>query len=333
LPSVDLQYAVGRFDWNTSRGFDDKQNQQMRLESKGRIAGISYGFSHTRVGEEFRGFEKSQEIKNKGKGVSEVWLSQTLGKLSLQPFVKHSRNNIERDPRKPVLKDELAGVTLDYTWSSWPYVGTSVTYATGTRASASEPLSYSPFKTGITTLSAGATLSLDTWNLYASFDRATPEASKSQSHNQPVTSTYYAGASFYPNSSLTITPSVYLSDEVYDAMDARTRTLGSYLSASLKPWGRDYELMAFASYDASSNADWGLDSEYFYSEFGMQWNVDRRNAARQTLSLALAYDEYRDGFVRDADTSSFSVRLTFRSVAPFRAFPEMTGSWARWLSK
>jgi hypothetical protein len=327
LPSFDLQYAVGRFDWDTSHGFDDKQNQRFSVKSKGRVAGISYGFSHASIGEDYAEFGKGTKIKDKGKAVSKIWLGHSFGKFSLQPFVKRSRNNIEAAADRPVITDEVAGLSLDYTWSSWPYFGTSVSYASGTRASSKEPSGFSPFQTGIGTLAAGATLSLDTWSLYASADQTTPNASQPQSHNQPETTSYYIGASFYPSSRLSFTPSVYLTDEVYDAMESITRTIGSNLSMSLQPKGRDYELMAYASYDNSKNADWALDSSYLYSELGVRWNMDRRNDARQTLALTVAYDDYQDGFYPDTNTSDVSIRLTFRSVGLPGIFAPPRNQW------
>lgn len=327
LPGFELQFAAGQFDWNTSRGFDDRRHQTLRFKSVGQIGGLAYGTSHTSVGEDYTEFEKGKTIKDRGRSVSKIWLSQSFGRFSLQPFVQRTRSNIARDPSRPVLTDAVAGVSLDHSWSSWPYFGTAVSYASGTRTSSNEPDGLSPFQTDITVLSAHATVSLDTGSLYASVERTTPAAAKPQTGNQPVINTLYASASFYPDSSFSLTPSVTVSEETYPTTGATTRTIGSYLSMALQPRRHDYQLTAYASYDASQNAHWNLNTRYFYSEVGVLWNIGRSPDSRRSLSLTLAYDNYEDRFFPHANTSDIALRLTFRAAALAQVFSAPGRAW------
>jgi hypothetical protein len=315
LPGVALELGVGGFDWNTGRDFGEEENRMIRLRTTGKLGGFSYGLRYSDIGEGFSAFGKGTHVKGKGKEAARFWLSRSFASLSIRPFVRRSRDNGGDERTEPALTDTLVGTSLDYTWSSWPYVGSSVSYASGTRESASRAGDPGGFETGITAVSTALYLAHDRWSADVSLDRVVPGTADRGAAARPVETTYYLGGSFSPTSALSITPGFSLSDEDYARSGGSTRTMSSSLHLTYQPPRRNYLFSAFASHDSSRNREWDLDTGYLYSEAGIQWKLGGSGPVTRLLSFAIAYADYRDRSVGGADTSDLSVQLTFRSFS------------------
>jgi hypothetical protein len=316
LPNLDLELGVGGFDWETGRDFGAIENRMMRVNASGKVGSFSYGLTYASFGDEFSRIDKHTQIKNRGEEIGRLWMSKSFGNMSAGPFVKRSRNIPREGRNDPLVTDMLIGGSLDYTWFHWPYIGTYFSYGTGTRESAGGPAGVDGFETGLTSVAAGLNLSHDYWSANLSIDRMTPDsATGADHHGQPAATTYYLGGSLYPNKAFSVTPSISITDEHYDQLAVKSRTLSSSLSLSFSPEQRDYRFSAYASYDTSKSVEWNLDTRYLYSELGVHWDLGRSHDKTKSLSLMVVYDDYQDAFFPGSSAGDFSVRLVFRSFS------------------
>ena len=327
IPAVKIDMSYGGFDTTdhsfdsaysnfdaaaSSGGFGDNDHRMLKVKTNGNLGSFDHGFSYKSVGAEYDALDKKKKIKDKDKGVQETesWVGKSFGDLSISQFIQQSESNNGRR------NESLVGTRLEYTWSNWPYIGTSFSQATGTREKNARPGSDGGFEVGITTMSGSLSMSHDIWNAYAYVDRTTVDEAAEQSYGQPNLSEYYLGGSIYPNKTISVTPSLSYSEEDYGDYAAQTQTVSTSLDLSYEPPKSVYSFTAYASNDKMQNQDWGMDTNYFYAEVGIKWDLSEQgDAVRNLLSLTIAYDRYDDYIYSESNMGGPSVQLNFKSYS------------------
>ena len=104
--------------------------------------------------------------------------------------------------------------------------------------------------------------------------------------------------------------------EDYREYVAETQTLSTSLSLSYAPLKKSYSFSAYASNDTTQNRDWGMDTSYFYSEAGIEWDLSAHRGGRKNLlSLTVAYDRYEDHMYSGANMGGASVQVNIKSYS------------------
>jgi hypothetical protein len=327
MPAIKIDVSYGGFDTtdysfdptysnfdvaDSSSGFGDNDHRSLKVKTNGKLGPFDHGFSYKSVGAEYEALDKKKKVKDKDKGAQETesWVGKSFGDLSISQFLQQSESYSNRR------NESLVGTRVEYTWSHWPYIGTSFSQAAGTREKNARPGSDGGFAVGITTISGSLSMSHDIWNAYAYIDRTKVDEAAEQSYGQPNLSSYYVGGSIYPNKTISVTPSLSYTEEDYRDYAAQTHTVSASLDLSYEPPQRAYSFTAYASNDKTQNQDWGMDTNYFYAEAGIKWDLSERGGpVRKFLSFSIAYDRYDDYIYSNANMGGPSVQLSFKSYS------------------
>jgi hypothetical protein len=311
LPGIKIDFSYGGFDGDSGDEFGDDEHRMLKIKTNGKLGAFDHGFSYYNVGAKYNVLDKKKQLKDddKNKETIESWIGKSFGDMSISQFVKQSDSN------SGLRHESLVGSRAEYTWSSWPYIGTSFSHATGTRendAQASEEVSY---QLGITSVSGSLSMSHDTWNADFYVDRTTVDETADRSYGQPDFTMYWLGGSFYPNDKLSLTPSITYTQEDYRDYAVETQTVSTSLSLSYYPPQKNYGFTAYASNDTQQNLDWGMDTNYFYSEAGIEWDLSNPGGLRNLLSLTFGYDRYEDSIYSGSNMEGYSVKVSFKSYS------------------
>lgn len=309
------------FDPRTGYDFGQDQKRMFEVGFDGRERQLSYGGKHGFAGNdyesEFDTRDKREAAFKPGKKGSMFWARWSFGALGIKGSVLEHWDNPERDREKPRITDRWTGVTLEYNFSSWPYVGYSLGYFRGTRSNSQEPLGYSRHEEPMERLESTLDYAGGSWSasLYASYARVT----QAQRSSSLPTSTlmHYLSASFYPIESFSITPALGYYDQNYSQFDARTVNRSASLAMFYQPVGQNIRYTAFGSYDSESNRIWDIERRSYYLDGGLIWSFGGSSIAHSSLSLGFAYNRYLDAVYSESNSEDLSVWLMFR-----------VGSWA-----
>jgi hypothetical protein len=317
LSAIALDYSVGGFDGDTGDHFGDLEHHKLSIKARGETGRIHHGIDYRITGAEYNDVDKTKRTRadEKDKEKLRLWLGRSFGDWSITPFVTRSQSNIYDNPGKPVVKDALVGANIDYTWSRWPYVNLSVSHSAGIRESSSESSNQGAFQTGIQSLGSSLNIYRDLWGANLSVSRTTPDDSAEPAHSQPISTSYYLGGSIYPDKALTLTPSVSFNRDEYRDLEVDTQTLSATLSVAYAPESKNYQFTADFSYDSAKNRDWGMDTNYYYAEAGIRWQLKESGWSRSFLTLSASHDRYEDGIYSASGSEDFSVRLEFKSLS------------------
>jgi hypothetical protein len=317
LPGINIDFSYGGFDGDSGEEFGDDEHRMLKIKTNGKFGMLDHGFSYNIVGAEYNALDGKKQLSDsdKDKEAIESWLGKSFGDMSISQFVKQSESN------SGLRNESLVGTRAEYTWSDWPYIGTSFSRATGTRehATSSENDLQAPkdggFQVGITSISGSLSTSHDTWNADLHIDRTTVDEPADQSYGQPDSTMYWLGGSFYPNNSLSLTPSISYTQEDYRDYVVETQTVSTSLSLSYYPSQKNYGFNAYVSSDTQQNLNWGMDTHYFYSEAGIEWDLSNRGTKKNLMSLTFGYERYDDKIDPGSNMDDFSVKLSFKSYS------------------
>ncbi|MFV8818445.1 hypothetical protein [Haliea sp. E17] len=331
LPALKVRYSVGGFDGYTGDDFSNEQRQMFSVSSSGSLAGIlDQGFSYRSVGAEYAVLSKKNQIRDKDRDKATLysWVGKSFGDLSIKQFSKQTETNIY-SPNKPLTTDTLVGVEGRYTILYWPYVSASFAQASGDREVVASKTSSGDYDLGIDYYSASLSASHNTWSANLSVDSLNPEDSQGYYFGEPDTRNYYLGGSWYPNSVLSITPSIGFTTETFADYLAQTDTTWASLSFNYQPVQSDLRFSGYVSYDASENEEWYMDYSGVYSEVGVHWDLDFIPKRHSNLSLVVGYNRYEDGFYSAASSDSFSVNVNLVSYGLDELFSRRTSPTGR----
>ncbi|WP_418259683.1 SPOR domain-containing protein [Haliea sp. E17] len=305
LPGIEIDFSAGGFNGETGTDFADPSHQRIRVKTSSKLGAFDYGSSYQVVGTDYEVVDKNNKIKEKdrNRATTNSWIGRSFGKLHISQFTEQKRNNID-ESRQPQVTDSLYGTSLRYTLLSWPYVGTSFSYASGDRES-------EVVDVGITSLNGGLSASHNNWNVDLYISRTSPEDNAGNYFGQARDTNYYLGGSYYPNKRLVISPSINRNVQNYQDWGVESETLSTAVSVMYRPRERDYSFNIYVSQDSQEAPEWGVETEYFYSEAGIQWDLRNNNL----LALTFGYNRYDDKIYSGSDSDDFSVKISFKSYA------------------
>jgi hypothetical protein len=311
LPAVDIDYSVGGFDGDSGDQFGDADHRMLSVEFNGELGIFEHGLGYESVGAEYYTMEDDFEDEGEGENSEtiESWIGKSFGNMSISQFIQLSESD------NGFSEESLQGTKARYTWSSWPYIGTSFSHATGTRKNGVDDSGDDGFEVGISSVSGALSMAHNIWNADFYVSRKTVDESADHSYGEPDLTSYYLSGSIYPNKTLTLTHSLSVAEENYREYEAETRSTSIALSLKYKPTKKNIVFTAYASNDTEKNLDWGTDVNYFYSKAGIEWDLSDRSVARNILSLTVGYDRYEDHIYSSSNMDDLSVMISFKSYS------------------
>ena len=198
---------------------------------------------------------------------------------------------------------------MDYTVLSWPYIGYSAGFSTGTRTSSDKPGGRDPYKGSLKTLNSALYFSTNVveGTLFAEHSGSGDFSGVTE------TMTYYVGGSYYPIQGISFTPDYNFVDARYRDMGVRTTTHTAEVTLTYAPVDSKLELLAYGSYSTEENKDWSMDSKSFYATLGVDWPMKSKTHGTNHWSFLISYYGYIDDINPDATTDDVTLWLTYRN--------------------
>lgn len=312
LPDAQMEFSSSAHSLDRGAGFSSQDSSNsFRFDLQHAGQGFGYGFNFFSVGKDFSGRGKSERNPRADRQGKELWGLWRLGRLGIRPLLQRSHDNLEVDPDRPRLTDTQVGLTLDHSVLSWPYLGYSVSYLSGTRRSSLEPEGYESYSGPVSTAALSLNYAAGKWGASLHSSRDDSENSSSGDGNQNTTLSHYLSGSYYPNHTISLTGEVGHVRDEYKAQDATTVTNDASLSLSYKPSIGNFDRFLYLSYSTQKNSEWQLDSRYLSAGAGQRWYLRRKPSVISSLSFDVSYDQYLDRASSNASTQDLTFWLRF----------------------
>jgi hypothetical protein len=328
-PGFEAEFAQSSFDPETSVGFGASENRLIKLATHGSWEGYQLGLGYQSVGTEFekagKAADKRKNTANhpktklqKGRQGTEAWISRQFGNLGVKTVAAMYQDQGKDDGSESRFTTEKLGASLNYTILSWPQVGLTVDYANGVRSSSEAPAGVQSPEVDVESIASSLYYSDSSWSgtLYVE------DASGAGTTNTMDMRTYYLGGSYFPVSTFSVSPGFTYVQEDYTDLGANTDSYAASMTATYKPSSKSkFNFNGYSEYSTQENADWALDTEYYYSSLGVDWISDKPKPLIKQWSFEVFHDRYIDHVYSDSNTGGLGLWLTLKSSpAPINRF-------------
>jgi hypothetical protein len=327
--SVDAEIALSSIDNDTRKNFlVPADHRMMKLGSSSSWQDFDFGVSYQSVGKDFEestyeavaGKKKMKDLLDNDTARTEFWSYRQFGNLGIKAYASLDNTNLADDPNLPRFTTQKAGTSLNYLLSDWPRVGMTLDYASGTLESSDEPAGFKPVSGEARDVGGSLYYTGDHWSGSLAVKNATGKAT---SANVANVGTYYAEASYYPDDTFSISPSISYIRQKYPELNANTDTLSSSLTFNYKRKGSRLTYTLYGEHTAEENAAWNVDNSYLYTSLGVNWESGKKNSLVKQWSVELFHDQYRDNVYSDSNTGGPGIMLKLRSSPkPARRFAD-----------
>ncbi len=317
LPSIvgklqaEAEFAFRPFDPYVTSGFGKSQYDAYRFEIRGGEKEFTYGVNYVMVRKAFSSLLSTKKRLEVDRAGPKVWASWSRGRVGLSVFMRSLHDNLDADRNKPQFTTTDAGASLTYMFTSWPYLGYTVSYSEGEKRSSREPNGYNSYRGPVSTLEHSLSYSSEKIDIavYSSYARE-------RDLLQPVERKadmrlYYLSTTLKPTKALHITPEISYGIDRYADTAASTRRRSASLSLDYWP-SKHTGYRAFGSYYTEQNRQWRMDTKYLYTELAVIRAL--RLAARKggTLSFSASHQRYLDDVSPGNNRGEFTLWLMLR---------------------
>jgi hypothetical protein len=316
-PKFQAEFAQSSFDPETSQGFGSSENRMVKLATFGSWQGYDLGLGYQAVGNEFKKDGKAAgQRKNdaghpnsrlqQGRQATEAWMGRQFGDLNVKTRAALYQDQANDAEGAPQYTTQQLGASLNYTILSWPEVGVTLDYDSGVRSGdASESTSVD-----VESIATSLYYSGTTWSgaLYIG------DTTGAGTTDTMDLRTYYLGGSYYPVSTFSLSPDFTYWQEEYVDLGATTDNYMASMSASYRPSSRSrFSFDGYSEVSTQKNAEWAMDTEYYYSSLGVKWVSDRQKPLIKQWSFEVFHDQYIDNVYSGSNTGGLGVWLTLKS--------------------
>jgi hypothetical protein len=325
-PRLDAEMAFSSPDSETVEDVWSTDHRKLKLGSQTTWQGFSVGASYQSVGKDFEDAEDSIDTgKKKNKDLfgndtqgTELWTFRQFGNAGLKVYASQSSNNLSGDRNLPRFATRKVGSSVNYQFASLPQAGMVLNYATGTLESLDEPAGYNSVSQDVREIDSSIYYAGDHWSGAVSAANATGKASGSAVAD---VQSYYAEMSYYPSDVVSISPGISYSVEKYPEFGVSADTRSSTLMSSYTPSPNGLKYNLYGEYTTEENRDWSVDNSNLYVSLGVSQDLNKPKSIIKRWSFELFYDQYRDNFYSDSNSSGpgFMLKLS-SSPRPARRF-------------
>lgn len=320
-PGFEAEFAQSAFDPETSDGFGSSQNRMLKLATFGSWQDYQLGLAYQAVGTEFeRGGKAAERLKKnashpktelkKGRQGTEAWISRQFGDLGLKTLAAVYQDQENDGARGAQFTTQKLGASLNYTILSWPQVGVTVDYARGARSGSDEPAGVQSTDVDVESIASSLYYSGSTWSgsLYLE------DAAGAGTSNPINLRTYYLGGSYFPVANFSLSPGFSYVQEKYTDLGAETDSYTASMTTSYKRSSNSrFSFNGYSEYSSQKNADWALDTEYYYNSLGVNWVSDRPKPLIKQWSFEVFHDQYLDNVYSDSNVGGLGFWFTLKS--------------------
>jgi hypothetical protein len=321
-PALEAEFAQSAFDPETSEGFGSSRNRMLKLAAHDDWRDYRLGLSYQSVGTRFdeagvipewrdkaAGDPRSQ--RQKGRQSTEAWVSRQFGDLGVKTVAALYQDEVDDQGGASQFTTQQLGASLNYTILSWPQLGVTLDYASGARSSAGGQAGASSSEVGVANIAGSLYYSDSSVSGTLYVENATGAGTTVAMDM----SSYYLGGSYFPVSTFSLSPSLNYVQENYTELGATTDNYTASMTASYKPSPRSrFSFDGYSEYSTQKNADWALDTQYFYHSLGVNWVSDKPKPLIKQWSFEVFHDQYTDNVYSGNNTGGFGFWLTLKSA-------------------
>jgi hypothetical protein len=126
--------------------------------------------------------------------------------------------------------------------------------------------------------------------------------------------TYYLGGSYFPVANFSLSPGFSYVQEKYTDLGAQTDSYTASMTTSYKRSSDSrFSFNGYSEYSSQKNADWALDTEYYYNSLGVNWVSDRPKPLIKQWSFEVFHDQYTDNVYSDSNVGGLGFWFTLKS--------------------
>jgi len=326
-PAFEAEFAQSAFDPETSDGFGSSQNRMMKLATFGSWQDYQLGLAYQTVGTQFEKAGKAAERRKRnanhpktelkqGRQGTEAWIARQFGDLGVKTLATVYQDQDEEDGAQ--FTTQKLGASLNYSIMSWPQVGVTVDYARGLRSGFDGATGAAASDIDVQSIASSLYYSDSTWSgtLYLE------DAIGAGTGNTMDLRTYYLGGSYFPIPNFSLSPGFSYVQEQYTDLGASTDSYSASMTASYKPSSKSrFSFNGYSEYSTQENADWALDTEYYYNSLGVNWVSDKPKPLIKQWSFEVFHDQYTDNVYSDSSVGGLGFWFTLKSSpAPIRRY-------------
>jgi hypothetical protein len=306
----EAEVAAGSFNSQAEKLYHLQRNELLRFRLAGDLGSFNYGTEYRSVGQGFR--PQSGSNWRPDQEGSETWASQSFGPLRVKALSSNFWDNIEGDPRRPRTTKTLAGTVLGITLPGGDVL--SLSYQRGSSETIGGPNNQPPQVSWVEDL--GASLYYyggPKWDFTISSNYS-PSISKVDP-SKKVASYYHALTALYrPTDSITMTPSLSLSEQRYSWSGYQVVTPTAMLSLSYFPPSGIMSLTTYGYYSRSKSSDGWYDVQTVSLINSLSLPLNK--AKSKFITFDFVCTEYRDRVYQSGSYEEMIWRVLFK-VAPF----------------
>jgi len=303
------QVAFSSFDSQRDKLYHEQKNRLLRFRLGSDVDSFGYGAEYRSVGPSFRQAPGSTwRLDQEG---TEMWASQKFGPFRLKALFSNFRDNVAEDPRRPRTTKTLGGPALGISLPGGSMLGFS--YQRGSSETVGGPTTQAPQESWIADW--GAWLYYyggPKWD-FTMLSNYSPSTNKVDPSKKVVSSYHQITGTYRPTGSITIMPSLSVSEDRYSWSGVRTTTPTAMLSFSYAPPSRALTLTTYGFYSRSKSDD-GL---YEVQSVNLinSLLIPLGKADKQAVSFELVYNQYRDAVYGYGSSEELIGRVVFKVAA------------------
>lgn len=286
-------------------------NSYSNFNLSGKTSDFDYGVNLFRVGKDYKSLNKTQlnGLQKDHQGYA-YWVSKGFGNLNLKASYTSKWNNLNSDPTKSRLTDNLMGVTALYSLSTWPsYSSISVSYQSGRRTSSLEPNITKRYSGKIDTLSANYYLQYKSIDFSIGSSLMQSQNDLNASNNSKILSHYISAS--YSLFDFYFSPSFSITDEFYNNSKNRYRSISPSLSLSYQPKSSPFNLSLYLSPYKYKGNDLYTNIYSNYSGLLMSWTQRLDNKAEQIFTFTAQQSNYTNYYYTGSNTSNLYIGINW----------------------
>jgi hypothetical protein len=297
------EYSLSRYDEDTTDDLDSDFGRAWLVRFGGRADSYDYGGGYKRLGRDFRSIADVTGVDNREE--YSLYSTKTFSESSITSSLLYNRDNVEKDPELPVIRNTSLDLIYNLFLADWPnvFLNGNLTF----QDSSDEPDGTDPVKNLSQTLGGGFSFVRELWSLMPSYT-FTRFADDSPADSDGKTHQVTLNLGWQPVAWMSLSPSISYgrTDTGSDAPVTETwqgtlagsfnlsDTQNLFLTLSALDSRTDDRSVETTSYDGVAQYNWRLETAFL-------------EKAQKTLSLRARYSRIDDrvGDTRDEDYSAF----------------------------
>ncbi len=304
------ELAVSSFQSQADKLYHQERSRLLRFRLTGGLDSFDYGAEYRSVGQGFQRPSGSNNWRADQEG-EEFWAAQKFGPLRLKAMFSDFGDNVEADPRRPRTTKTLGGMGLGFTLPGGSVL--SFSYQRGSSRTRGGPSKEAPQESWIEDM--GASLYFyagPMWDFTISSNYS-PSTNKLDPSKKVAFYYHYITGSYRPTGSITIMPSLSLSEEQYAWLGLRTTTPTAMLSIGYYPPSGNLSFTTYGYYSRSKSNDGFYDvrTVNLINSILIPFGNDKEKA----ISLDLGYNQYLDAVYRYGSSEELVGRILYKVAA------------------